>query len=464
VVDELTDELDKRGVKNRAINLMLRADIASDQVIDALGRLGLVRCLLGVESTNEQGLRALGRNSSPEVNLTAMKNLGKRGVMFHFNILLIHPESTIDSIDREIQGLSEVTGGLIDPFQVEVFQGTQLFNRLAREGRLLGGPLLYHYWPEEPMARRFAEIFLRLKRDAFGFLHLTAFAYEVLGAFAVARKLALIARQNAWLGRKAAELIDEHNVLWVDLLKRASVLSRASAGSAQVDQFIEQTQIRAALLTISFNDFKKTLEKTAIQPLTSDIFYPRTAAAVAVAVALLGPQGCAKETNVAHKTDTGIVSHDDASVDGGLIKDAGSGKDSNIAKGDSGRDANPTADKDSSAEASPYADAYICNETTARQEGNAMIDSVYNPCLKGLEPGLSCIGTSSSSDYWHGAITARFVLDEKGKVTDIQGNGSDRDFLTPELKACYLKALEGQTFPCLAEKNQYWIKCGVLLA
>lgn len=53
-----------------------------------------------------------------------MKNLVRRGVMFHFNVLLIYPDSTIDSIEREITGLGDVFGGLIDPFQVEVFQGT----------------------------------------------------------------------------------------------------------------------------------------------------------------------------------------------------------------------------------------------------------------------------------------------------------------------------------------------------
>jgi hypothetical protein len=456
VIDELTEELDKRGVGKRAVNLMLRADTACTEVIEALERLGLVRCLLGVESTSEQGLRALGRGSAPQANITAMKNLVRRGVMFHFNILLIHPDSTIDSIDREISGLSEVFGGLIDPFQVEVFQGTRLFEKLAREGRLRGGPLLYHFWPEEPMARRFAEIFLRLKRDAFGFLHFTAFAYEVLGVFAVARKLGLIARQSARLERRAAELIEEHNALWLDLLKQTSAFSRAFAGSAQIDDFIRKTQRRSALLTMSFNQFKQALERAVVQPLASDIFYPRTAAAVAVAVALLGAQSCASSHQRPDRSDTGIVSYNDSNVDSNFTREAGTDNDSRIAEPDSDRDASATIDKDSSEDAS------LCPETVVWQESHVVVKSLDdNACLEIPESCETNVSASLVGPYF---TVARMILDENGYVTDIRSDGSERVPLTPELKSCYLTALKGQQFPCLKEKDQYWINCGVLLA
>ena len=88
----------------------------------------------------------------------------------------VHPDSTIESIATEISALPAVKGGLIDPFQVEVFEGTEVFQKLARENRLLGGPLLWHFWPQQPQAKRFAELFYRLRRDVFGRVQLTAYA------------------------------------------------------------------------------------------------------------------------------------------------------------------------------------------------------------------------------------------------------------------------------------------------
>ena len=55
-----------------------------------------------------------------------------------------------------------------------------------------------------------------------------------------------------------------------------------------------------------------------------------------------------------------------------------------------------------------------------------------------------------------------FVLDEEGRVIDVVlGDGGAID---EDIKACYLAAVEGQTFPCLREHGDIWLNCAVLLA
>lgn len=173
---------------------------------------------------------------------------------------------------------------------------------------------------------------------------------------------------------------------------------------------------------------------------------------MAVAFALLGAQSCASSFQRSDKTDTGIISYSDSNVDNGFNREDGDNKDSHITQPDSGRDAGATIDQDTSE------DATSCPETVVWQESDVVDDSLHNNACAELREGCEI---SVSAIY---PTNARMILDESGDVIDIQSNASDHDPLTPELKSCYLTALKGQRFPCLKEKNQYWIFCGVLLA
>jgi hypothetical protein len=251
VLVELREALARRRVGNRAVSLMLRADVATPQVVESLVRLGVVRCLLGVESNTPEGLAALGRGATPEANELAVRNLTRHNISFHLNVLLVHPESTLASIEAEVQALRDIEGGLLDPFQVEALEGTDLFERLRRRGQLLGGPHVWHFWPEEPAARRFAEAFYLLKRQVMGQQQLTAYAYEVLGTLAVGGKLGRLGSAHRSLAQEGRRHIAIHNALWISLLEEA-IAHAKEPRPGQVDALLKTGSLRAASVTLAF--------------------------------------------------------------------------------------------------------------------------------------------------------------------------------------------------------------------
>ncbi len=423
VLNDLSDALDVRGVRDRAVNLMLRADAATQPVCEALDRLGLVRCLLGVESTTEEGLKKLGRGNGTSVNKMAMNNLEQRNIAFHFNVLLVTPDSTIDSIWREVDGLREVRGGLLDPFALEVYEGTTVFEGLRKAGRLEGGPMLWHYWLQEPAAKRFAHLFYRIKRDVFAKVNMTAYGYEVLGALAVAKRLKLLKTDSAQIDALASALIKKHNDLWISILESARAHAVSESDDETIHEFLEETRLSAARLVLDLRRLEAMLERGCRRPLKSEIYYPSAAAAVAMALSILCGSACVSCNHVGSGTDAGP----DTSVD----------------------DTDTTTDTDTDTNTDTETDTYTCSEQEAHEEGWGAVNTAID---------AGCDNICDQGEMFE----YRLILDEEGHMIDMERE--DGIPIDQELIDCYIAALEGQTFPCMAERDHFWLWCGVLLS
>jgi hypothetical protein len=419
VLVELREALSRRRVGNRAVSLMLRADVATPQVVESLVRLGVVRCLLGVESNTQEGLAALGRGATPEANDLAVRNLTRHNISFHLNVLLVHPESTLASIEAEVQALRGIEGGLLDPFQVEALEGTDLFERLRRRNLLVGGPHVWHFWPEEPAARRFAEAFYLLKRQVMGQQQLTAYAYEVLGTLAVGGKLGRLGAAHLALADEARRHIATHNALWISLLEEIIAHAREPR-PGQVEVLLKTGSVRAANVTLAFARLAKAVHGAANQSLRTDVFYPRTTTAVAFAAAVLAAS-CGGTT-----TTTAWGGGDASAVDA---------SDSGSSDGSDGSDATTQ-------------DSPVCTGPVARKELESIREAAEESCE------LIC---SNVKDMF---VSYSFVLDDEGRVVDMKLD--DGEPVPPEIKECYLASVAGQVFPCLAEYPT-WVPCAVAL-
>ena len=444
VIRDLDRALADRAVGKRAVQLMLRADSATPEVVAALRRLGLVRCLLGVESTTAEGLHALGRGSaSAETGYRAMDLLHRAGVTFHFNLLLIRPDSTQDAIDLEIEGLQRVRGGLIDPFQVEPFEGTDLFDRLRRQDRLEGGPLIWWSWPAEAIAGRFARIFYRLRRDVFGPLRVTDAAYEVLGAAAVARQLDLGGLEE----EEIVELISIHNALWIETLTEASALARRQASAEEIDAFVASTRQLAAGVVLRVFRLGRHLERSRRgQPKMLKRTLRRAATAAATALTILGAGGCGPAST---PRDAGDAMAGDAdSLDSDVDMEAAVDADS--LDSDVDLEAAVDADSlDSDVDVEADVDASACGTSSWDEERGIQSDAADAACQ------MLCATDGDEFRY-------RYLLDAEGRVVDIERD--DGQAIPAEVRRCYLDAVAGQTFPCLAASSEHWFVCNVLLA
>ncbi len=414
-VRRLDGELSRRRVGRRAIGMMLRADAASPPVVEALARMGLVRSLLGVESLRQETLDDLGRDSHAGAAAPAMRCMERHGILFHFNVLLVHPGSTLESIVGDVEALRNAGGGLLDPFQVEAFEGTDLFASLAGEGRLRGGPFVWHYDPPDPGAQRFADLFRLVKMGAMGEVPLTAFAYEVLGTLAVARRIHGLDGRGERLAASAAELTRRHNSLWLGVLDE--LLEAASGRSNREPAAIaDRTRREAALLTLEFERLRASVQVACRAPIATEFGMPRAAAAVAASLAILGGACDCEGTS--------------------LVGDA----EADVAEG-AGDDSAPDADG-----STPDADDAACSEAAARDEHRSI-----------LAAGAACPDPCTGMEGY----TYRFVLDAEGRAVDMETR--DGPAIPDDVKRCYLDAVAGQVFPCLRE-HPWWEECPIYLA
>jgi hypothetical protein len=444
VLAALDRELRARDVGPRAMSMMLRADAATEPVVRAMRRLGVVRSLLGVESMRAEGLAGLGRSGRADASLRAMDRLARAGVSFHFNLLLVHPGSTMASIDAEVAALHDVRGGLIDPFQVEVLEGTELFNRLQREGRLEGGPLLWHFWPQEPAARRFAGLLTQLKRRALGNIALTAFAHEVLGELAVSRQLGRLRGDDAPLVRAEARLVSAHNALWVRLLDGACALAKGPPSPGATEAFLLDAQLAAARLTLEFERLQSAVRSACTGSMRSDVTFPSAARAAAVAVAVLAA-GCQRDGAPPKVADPawrpGAAEVETRAPSGTAPSDAAAPKAAPSAAAP--RPPGQGGTRGAAAAPSRGVVAEKCDERTTREQQEKLREQTE-------QCEYFCDGPRSAY---------RLVLDAEGRVSDVEmENGQP---LSPRIKQCYLRSVEGQTFPCVGA--EYWSNCHILL-
>jgi len=416
-IERLNLELERRGVGSRAISMMLRADIATAEVVDALAELGVVRSFLGVESLARTNLTALRRSASDRVNLPAMENLRRRGILFHFNLLLVHPDSTVDSIAAEIDALPAVEGGLLDPFEVEIYEGTDSFRHLDEADRLRGGPFLWFYDLEDQGANRFTRVFHAIRHNAMGHVPLTSFAYDVQGLLAVTGRLGLLrsgARDR--LARRLDALTGAHNRLWIAVLKEALVLARDGGGVAEAAPLLRRTRERAAGLVMEIDEARKAIERACESPPRCEIGFPRTAAAVAIAATVLaggcwhvdGPAGGADEWDDVGETD------DESEWEPGVVVSV---------------------------------DDFVCWAGMAHDEHDQ---------ISGAAGDAGCSHVCDLVYEYMDHFSYRFLLDEEGYVIGMEREDSGP--IPEEIVECYLEAVADQTFPCLAE-IPYWESC-----
>jgi hypothetical protein len=429
VIERLRQALDKRHVGPRALNMMFRSDIAANrEVVDALARLGVTQALLGVESTTEKGLRSLRRTGLVEHHQQAMDNLTRANIAFHYNLLLIRPDSTLQTIEQEVNEIERLRGGLLDPYALEAYEGTDLFEELKRSHRLQGGPFLWWYSLSSPEMERFGSGFRLIRAQSFETIPLTLLAFDTLAAASTARRLGLLGRPRREVTAWAARLAREHDALWVDVLR--SLARWARTGEPRLDELAEATRVRSRNLLFQFQRLSRQLLGREVSPLGVDARGPRVRAATAVATGVV-LAACGARTDVPAAGPETDASTWAPAVDGGSLSetsvvDVGDGE--NLDSAMNGID----GDIDSEATAG-------CDASASLAAINDAMETAFNQC-----------GCPLDDSY-------RFVLDADGRAIDVESyTGSSID---PTTKACLLGAVSDQLFPCLADQTTSWEQC-----
>jgi hypothetical protein len=164
-VAAFADELDRRNLQI-AFTLKCRADDVEETLFRRLQAMGLLRVYVGVESGCPTTLDLLNKCVTPQQNADALAMLDALGIVADWGCLLLHPWSTLETIETEIVFLHSLLphqSTLFDFREVEVYPGTPLAQRLLAEGINDARPWPIKYAIADPRA----ELLRRISRVVF---------------------------------------------------------------------------------------------------------------------------------------------------------------------------------------------------------------------------------------------------------------------------------------------------------
>ena len=140
-----------------------RPDTLTPAVLEAAKDLGIIHFFIGIENHSPARLRYLGRSHQPEQNERALTLLRENGIGASFNIMLFDPDCCLDDIGKNIDFLSQHLDLPWNICRTELYSGTELVERVAAEGRLLGDYRSYGYVMRDSRA----ELMFRVLRVCF---------------------------------------------------------------------------------------------------------------------------------------------------------------------------------------------------------------------------------------------------------------------------------------------------------
>jgi hypothetical protein len=151
----LADLLEARGVKRFATVVKARPTDVQPAAFEALvRRLHCIRCYVGIETDADQGLVTLRRWARSKHNWEAMERIDALGLYTCFNILLFDPDTTLESVEDNLDFMDAHAHCPFNFGRTELYAGTPLLERMQQEGRARGDWLAWDYSLADPGIER----------------------------------------------------------------------------------------------------------------------------------------------------------------------------------------------------------------------------------------------------------------------------------------------------------------------
>ncbi|MBW2458212.1 MAG: radical SAM protein, partial [Deltaproteobacteria bacterium] len=271
--------LGRRGVGPLGIGCMLRAEWVTEPVLNAFAEVGLVRTFLGVELASDEEHRKFGRGGKLDRGLEVLDDLAGLGVAASCNLMVVHPYSTRASIAAGIDTLRSMKAHGVEATQMQIYFGTKLHEQMAREGRVTGNPLQYGYRYADRVVERFAAAFTRLRFDAFGDYSLTCRQHDAALAISLAQRLYPRA-PLADLSSRLEALSGASNGLRIASYAEALDLAERTPRGRAVEALVGRAHAQAAAIATELTAVYDEVSRRVAQPARS--FAPMRSAAVSL--------------------------------------------------------------------------------------------------------------------------------------------------------------------------------------
>jgi radical SAM superfamily enzyme YgiQ (UPF0313 family) len=236
-LDSLMDALGNEEVDcgTTAFLIKARPDSVTGKVAARLVKLGVVGVFLGVENASETGLAALIRGSKVRHIAGAFDILRQYGIIVTYNLLIFHPDATLDEINENILFLKDHPAYPFDFGRAEVVAGSPLERQVIKDGLLQGSWPNWDYRIKDPDVDRMFRISLAtFRRPDSGYSKLAhamiALAY---GAHVVRRLYPGPAAEK--VHRETGDLIKLGNAFVLDHILRMYALTAKPDPGNEID-------------------------------------------------------------------------------------------------------------------------------------------------------------------------------------------------------------------------------------
>jgi radical SAM superfamily enzyme YgiQ (UPF0313 family) len=161
--------------------------ILDDELFDAAVDSGLEALFVGLESVESEARKKM-RKSLPSIRQyeNAIKRCRSAGVVFHASIIFGLDEDTPQVFEKTLEFLLHHSVPSISPCILTPYPGTQLFERLKREGRILHTNWSYYdhttvcYQPKHMDPQELAEKYLDFRNRFFSYASIVRRGYAQL--------------------------------------------------------------------------------------------------------------------------------------------------------------------------------------------------------------------------------------------------------------------------------------------
>ncbi|MBN2718242.1 MAG: cobalamin-dependent protein [Deltaproteobacteria bacterium] len=457
----------KRGATNVSLSFMTRADGLTEKVVAALADLGLCRTLEGVESCEQYGLDALGRAGSAVRGHEGVRRLVDNNIVTLFNDIILHPESTPESIQVELNFLKQSRGALFNTIEATPYWGTRFWDRLVGEGRITGGRILPTFKLRDPVVTQFQRMVARLHTEVFNPYNPTLRAHDLMFSVALARRHRSVGGEVAELEETLGRIAVDLNRVRVAVLQHmletaihsggiADVIESARIAFSPITKALDETVIRLRCLTamdvsgnvvdVSVRDDRQ-LSKT----------YFNFVAAATLAFAMAGTSGCHHAGQVdADTADTQMDSSADTDTQTDTATETVYSLDTStsVRLGDTSTEQIGLDTETESGSVDPHpADTESTIVTSDTDTDNDTgTDGSCDSAKKDSQLSMLRDEMINACEADTVVDTLWITLDEDGLVLEVSGTGTHDLDSEPMsgLIACTEKILKGEQFPCLA--------------
>jgi radical SAM superfamily enzyme YgiQ (UPF0313 family) len=263
---DLEAGLRRRRVGPMAWRLMAEPGVLTEDVVDALARLGALFVLVGVESLTPQGKSALGRRGGLAGDLAALHRLAGHGITPSLNVLALRPGGTLADAQAELALLDQLDDFPWEVVPLTVWPGTLLAEQLAGKHELAGQGAGLAWLPTEPAVERFIFALNRLRMGGLAWVARLPCALDVLFALRVARRLGLPGSGPEPIERAQTVLAQAQRIRR-GILEKGMALATADLAASEFGQAVEALHRQAADQLAPFDErFGRLLDEVTWPP------------------------------------------------------------------------------------------------------------------------------------------------------------------------------------------------------